>query len=285
MKKQILFIVTLLLIQFYVFGQKSINNYKYIIVPKSYGFLGEEDKYQLNSLTKFLFNKYGYTAFFPDEELPKDLVKNSCLALFTDVVEDRGLFKTKLRIDLKDCGGITIMSSQMGETREKEYAKAYNLALRGAFETYQEFDYKYEPLREDNTESAKPMVTESAVVEEKVTAPLEPEVKTIKEEVAKTAVAVEVTEMATPEPQTVVEDTKVELVEEATETLYAQPLDNGFQLIDTTPKVVMILLKTAQTNVFIVKDQDAIVYKEEGKWFMSKSNGDKVSIKALNIKF
>lgn len=285
MKKQILFIVTLLLIQFNVLGQKSINNYKYIIVPKSYGFLGDEDKYQLNSLTKFLFNKYGYTAFFPDDELPKDLEKNRCLALYTDVVEDKGLFKTKLRIDLKDCGGITIMSSQMGETREKEYAKAFNIALRGAFETYQTFDYKYEPVKEDDTESIKPMPTESVVNEEKVMAPVKTETQPLKEEVTKAAVAVEVTEMATPKPERVVENAKVELVEEASETLYAQPLDNGFQLIDTTPKVVMILLKTAQSNVFIVKDQDAIVYKEEGKWYMSKTNGDKVSIKALNIKF
>ena len=288
MKKQILFIVTLLLIQFNVFGQKSINNYKYVIVPKSYGFLGDEDKYQLNSLTKFLFNKYGYTAFFPDDELPQDLVNNSCLALYTDVVEDKGLFKTKLRIDLKDCGGITVMSSKFGETREKEYAKAFNLALRGAFETYQTFDYKYEPIKQENTEtvvSTKPMQTQNKVVEDKAMIPIEAEVEPLKEEVAKAAVAVDVTETAKPEPQMVVENTKVELVEEASETLYAQPLDNGYQLVDTTPKVVMILLKTAQTNVFIVKDQDAIVYKEEGKWFISKNNGDKVSIEALNIKF
>ena len=285
MKKQILIIVTLLLIQFNVFGQKSINNYKYIIVPKSYGFLGDEDKYQLNSLTKFLFNKYGYTAFFPDEELPQELTKNRCLALYTDVVEDRGLFKTKLRIDLKDCGGITVMSSEFGETREKEYAKAYNLALRGAFETYQAFDYKYEPIKDENTESVKPMLTESVVVEDKPIALKETEVKPVKEDVVKAAVAVEVTEMAGPEPQMVVDDTKVELIEEAKGTLYAQPIDNGYQLVDTTPKVVMILLKTAQSNVFIVKDKDAIVYKEEGKWFISKNNGDKVSIEALNIKF
>ena len=288
MKKQILFIVTLLLIQFNVFGQKSINNYKYVIVPKSYGFLGDEDKYQLNSLTKFLFNKYGYTAFFPDDELPQDLVNNSCLALYTDVVEDKGLFKTKLRIDLKDCGGITVMSSKFGETREKEYAKAFNLALRGAFETYQTFDYKYEPIKQENTETVvatKPMQTQNKVVEDKAMIPIEAEVEPLKEEVAKAAVAVDVTETAKPEPKVAVEEPKIELVEEATVTLYAQPLDNGYQLVDTTPKVVMILLKTAQTNVFIVKDQDAIVYKEEGKWFISKNNGDKVSIEALNIKF
>lgn len=285
MKKQILIIVALLIIQFNGFAQKNINNYKYIIVPKSYGFLGDEDKFQLNSLTKFLFNKYGYTAFFTDDELPQDLIKNSCLALFTDVVEDKGLFKTKLRIDLKDCGGNIVMSSEFGETREKEYAKAYNLALRGAFETYKNMDYKYEPIKEESTQSVVPMQSESVVVEDKISTPIQTEVKPSKEEVTKAAVAVEVAEMATPEPQITIEDTKIELIEEAKGTLYAQPIDNGFQLIDTTPKVVMILLKTAQSNVYIVKDQDAIVYKEEGKWFISKTNGDKVSIEALNIKF
>jgi len=285
MKKQFLFIVALILIQFSVYGQNSINNYKYIIVPKSYGFLGDEDKYQLNSLTKFLFNKYGYTAFFPDDELPQDLNKNSCMALYTDVVEDKGLFKTKLRIDLKDCGGKIVMSSEFGETREKEFAKAFNLALRGAFETYKNYDYKYEPIKDESAQKVIPMQTESKVVEDKAMTPIEAEVEPLKEEVAKAAVAVDVTETAKPEPKMTVEEPKIELVEEATVTLYAQPLDNGYQLVDTTPKVVMILLKTAQTNVFIVKDQDAIVYKEEGKWFLSKNNGDKVSIEALNIKF
>ena len=40
-----------------LFGQQSINAYKYIIVPKNYDFLRLEDQYQLNSLTKFLFTK------------------------------------------------------------------------------------------------------------------------------------------------------------------------------------------------------------------------------------
>ena len=73
MKKQFLTILTLTLFSFIVFAQKNINNYKYIIVPTTYSFLGEEDKYQLNSLTKFLFNKYGFKAFFQDEEFPNDL--------------------------------------------------------------------------------------------------------------------------------------------------------------------------------------------------------------------
>ncbi|RNC83496.1 MAG: hypothetical protein ED556_13140 [Winogradskyella sp.] len=63
--------------------------------------------------------------------------------------------------------------------------------------------------------------------------------------------------------------------------LYAQPLDNGYQLVDASPKIVMVLIKTAAPNVYTVKGKDAIVFKEDGKWFYSE-NSDK---KELNIKF
>ena len=34
-------------------AQTSINDYKYVVVPKSYEFSQEQDQYQLNSLSKF----------------------------------------------------------------------------------------------------------------------------------------------------------------------------------------------------------------------------------------
>ena len=287
MKKQILLILSFSLFSLHVFAQKNINNYKYIVVPTSYSFLGEEDRYQLNSLTKFLFNKYGFTALFQNEEFPNDLKRNRCLATFVKVENEKGFLRTKLRIDLLDCNGDLVMSSRVGATNEKEFAKAYNLALRDAFVTYQTLGYKYEPLKEDKAESVEPMPsqTKSASVEDKAITPIEPEAKPIKKDVASVAVAVETTKMITSGPQNAIEETNIELVEEAKETLYAQPIANGYQVVDTTPKIVMILLKTAQSNVFIVKDQDAIVYNEEGKWFISKNNGDKVLIEPLNIKF
>ena len=62
------------------FSQNELNAYKYIIVPKEYDFFKykEEDKYKLNSLTKFLFNKYGYVALFQHEDYPQDLLLNPC---------------------------------------------------------------------------------------------------------------------------------------------------------------------------------------------------------------
>jgi len=292
MKKLGLIVLLLLCLQFKIFSQETINNYKYVIVPTSYSFLNEEDKYQLNSLTKFLFNKYGYTAFLQTDELPQDLLDDRCLGMYVDVVDDKGLFKTKLRIDLKDCGGNLIMSSQVGETREKEFTKAYNLALRGAFETYQNLDYKYVPSKSSTSKTNKSLVkSESTLEKEKEIERLQAEVKSLKEEKEMKAQVVETPKVEIEEPQLMkepevkVKETKVEFVEEAKDLLYAQPIQNGFQVVDTTPKIVMVLLETPQSNVFIVKDQNAMVYQENGSWFISKNEGGKVTVEALNIKF
>lgn len=92
-----------------------------MVVPNQYAFLGYDDKYQLNSLTKFLFNKYGYTAFLEGEELPADLQANGCLAMYANLLEDSSMFKTKLQLEVKDCNGTVIKRSETGETREKAY--------------------------------------------------------------------------------------------------------------------------------------------------------------------
>ena len=60
MKKNVFSILILLMCISKGFSQSELNSYKYVIVPDSYGFLkGVEDKYQLNALTQFLFEKNG----------------------------------------------------------------------------------------------------------------------------------------------------------------------------------------------------------------------------------
>ena len=51
-----------------VFSQVNLNDYKYVIVPKKYDFLKEADQYQINSLSKFLFNKYGFQTLMEGEK-------------------------------------------------------------------------------------------------------------------------------------------------------------------------------------------------------------------------
>jgi hypothetical protein len=284
--KAILFFLILCIVSFNTFSQDHINDYKYVIVPNQYGFLKEKDQYQLNSLTKFLFNKYGYIAFMQEDELPDDLNGNRCLALYVNTENEKGLFKTKLKINLNDCNGNLVMASKLGETREKEYSKAYNLALRDAFETYQNLNYKYQP----NTKvlaRGKPIKADKEV--EKSNSEIErlqKEIEALKEE--KETVKVEAPKVAALVKTELVKGNTPKRMSKPTEgiaVLYAQPIDHGFQIVDSTPKVVMVILETSKQNVFLVKDENAIVYKEDGFWYYSKNDGKAVSIKTLNIKF
>lgn len=283
-------LLLLIVAHFNSFSQKSVNDYKYIIVPKQYEFLKEQDQYQINSLTKFLFNKYGYEAYMQDEELPNDLQLNRCLGLTSDVVKESAFLKTKLRIDLKDCNGNVVLSSKVGETREKEYAKAYNLALREAFQTFQHMGYSYQPNKNILAKASVPLSDASDKKQEEITR-LKEEIKSLKEDQVQT---VEINE--SPENpskgQNPIEEPMLEEKEGATvetiaitnDVLYAQPISNGYQIVDTTPKKVMILVNTGVKDVFKVEGKKAIVYKKGDIWMYSES-GDIFEGKIINIKF
>lgn len=132
---------------------QELNSYKYVIVPEEYEFTEEPDRFQLNSLTKFLFEKYGFEAYMENEELPEDLKSNRCKALFADVENESGLFVTKLVVVLKDCQNKKVFVSEAGRSREKDYKTAYQEALRDAFVSIAALNYKYQPTEaiEDNT--------------------------------------------------------------------------------------------------------------------------------------
>jgi len=127
----------------FFYGQNSVNNYKYVLVPESYEFLASEDKYQLNSLTNFLFNKHGFKSFIRGKDLPEDLGENICNALLAKVEKKSALLVTKLLITLKNCKGEDIFTSSIGVSREKDYKTAYHEALRNAFKSVIQLNYKY----------------------------------------------------------------------------------------------------------------------------------------------
>ncbi len=233
------------------FAQKSINNYKYVIVPSKFDFVKDKDKYQTSSLTKFLFNKYGFTAFLDDEDLPEEIIDNRCLALTGTVRDDSSMFTTKSLIELKDCYNKVVFTSKEGKSKEKEYKKAYHEAIRNAFTSVQALKYQYTPLQD--------------------------EVKTKTSEVP---VVVSATK--------VVESTPVENIQQPTnakEVLYAQPIANGFQLVNMKPEVVYQVLKTNVKDVFVIKDKNGILYKSGNFWFAEYYTTNGKEAKEYQIKF
>ncbi|MEH6536446.1 MAG: hypothetical protein V7719_08650 [Psychroserpens sp.] len=268
--------------QWNTFSQEKINNYKYIVVPNQYDFQKTQDQYQLNSLTKFLFNKYGYTAYLENDDFPNDLGANNCLALkaITRVIKG-GFLVSKIQIDLVDCKNRVVASSQVGKSKEKNRKKAYQETVRAAFITYQFFDYKYNGnaiKTEENTVVEIPEVKEAKEEEEEEE---EKVIETINSSEEK------VEESVKQELVGIVE-AKAEIVTSAADNkylLYAQPIDNGFQIVDTEPKKVMILLDSGTPNMFIVKGKDAVVYKKDGSWIYAENSGKNLKLSVLNLKF
>ncbi|MDO1499787.1 hypothetical protein Q2T40_06560 [Winogradskyella maritima] len=307
MKKIILIAICLLSVK--GFSQKSINDYQYLILPLQYDFLKGKDQYRLNSLTRYLFKEEGFTVFFDEEQLPEDLFKDRCKAMYGNVKKVKGGFlKTNLQIEIKDCFGNLIVESDLGSTKEKQFDKAYAIALKKAFETLKYLEYRYEPrVAEDvvvnSTTASEATNAEAKEAELKRLQKEVEELKLEKEKVAKEeAEAKKQAELKANkeqdqakkkmddlrrEAEMIVEekqDVKSE-VSKTSDLLYAQEIEGGYQLVDSEPKKVMILLKTAAPDVYSVKGKDAIVFKEDGNWVYSENTGTSKIKKNLNIKF
>jgi hypothetical protein len=69
--------------------------------------------------------------------------------------------------------------------------------------------------------------------------------------------------------------------------LYAQPIENGYQLVDTTPKKIMTLLKTSLPDHFIGQTSTSIgiVFKRDGTWIFDYYEDNKLVSRKLEIKF
>lgn len=213
---------------------QKLNKYKYVIVSHKIDFFNKADKYQTSSLTKFLFNENGFTAFLSNETLPKDFNTNRCSALFASLVKSSSMFVIKTAVQLKDCNNKIIYTSRVGRSKEKDYKKGYHQSIRRAFEDFEFKNYKYKPKLE--------------VVNE-------PKIK------------------------------KITKPKKGISILYAQVKENGFQLVDTTPKIIFTILKTTIKNVFLLKNKNGIFYRKNKNWFVEYYENNNLIKEEFQVKF
>ena len=172
--------------------------------------------------------KKGFTVFLSNEKLPENLLLNRCLALTADIVEESNMFSVKNKIVLKDCYGKLVYSSGEGKSKEKDYKKGYQEAIRRAYTTMTDVEYKE----------------------------------------VKGAILLPVKKTVIPVVKVSIPVKKSNLTKQLTllikvETLYAQAKPNGFQLVNTTPAIVFKILKTNIKDVFVIKGKDGLIYKKE----------------------
>lgn len=164
----------ILLLLAFVFSMSLVaqENYKYVIIPKQFSFLNEENQYNLNALTKAFFETEGFAVYYNTDKLPQEIASNRCLVLMADVEESNKLFVTNLNVVIKDCMNKVLFESLKGSSREKEYQKAYTLALRDAL-TSMKGMLKIKNTLVQSTEQVKQEVIEvvPSVKSEEVTNP------------------------------------------------------------------------------------------------------------------
>lgn len=242
------YIVLLLVLVSSLGFSQTINDYKYAIVPLKFSFLKEKDQYRLNTLTKLLMEKYGFVTFFDTDILPVEVAENNCNKVFVDVQSKGNMFKTKIYVVLKDCKNTILFTSVEGKSQEKEYQISYNQALREAFNSLYSLGYKYNGNSNFNSNSNVNVKESSNLKDSNLN-----------------------------EANINVNDL----------VLFAQPIENGFQLIDATPKVIMKIYKTSSPICFIAikaRIQGVLISKENG-WFFEYFNNSKLVSDKVEVKF
>lgn len=158
--KQHVIILFSLLCFFKVEAQgERLSGFDYVVIPERFDFQSERDQYQVNSLLKFLFNKYGFHAYFKDE-LPD---VSRCDGLYAEIDRVNGFIWTEVSIKLLDCDGILFYQTKNGRSKLKNYAKAYSESIRMAFESIEILGVKQGTLQTLEKKSDQTRVARNAI--------------------------------------------------------------------------------------------------------------------------
>ena len=225
------------------------EDYKYVIVKSKFDFVKSIDGYSTSSLTKFLFNKHGFTAFLDNEELPSSIANNRCNALFAEIKDNSGFLLTKSTIELRDCRGKLLLISKVGTSRVKSYKRAYYESISNAFKTIESFKIAKKP------EKSKVIIKE---VEEK------------------------------PKSKPITEKPKAEVAKkEATvlEELSAFNVGKEIFLFDSDKNLKFKLIPTKSKNKFLIKDKKGTLFNNGYFWIATYNKGKEKVTERFKIKF
>jgi hypothetical protein len=238
---------------------QSVNDYRGVIIPLKYDFMKTDNQYRMATLSKFYLKKAGFDAFYTNED--RSIMYNDrCSMLYVDVVKENAFLATKLHIDLNDCNGKTIFKSESSFTKEKDTELAYAETIEKAFESIIALQYTFANKVSNNVATEKKIaVTQTGIEGATASAKL----------------------------------TKVEnnayanLVSKPSNVLYAQPILNGFQLVNSVPIVVMkVLMTSIPTCLIATKEttQGVLISKGE-QWFFEYYQNNKLISEEINLKF
>ena len=219
---------------------------QYIVVPQKIASFKHDNPYGLSDLMAGYFKSKGFEVVIENSVLPDDLAKDKCKALYANLVENSGMFTTKLAVEIRNCKNEIVAISKEGTSREKDLRRSHNLAFRAAVNTLEITKLKNSFSSNEDTLSNKLSETSPEAI------PVTSAVSSINV------------------------------------VLFAQPIEGGFQLIDTTvPKNVMKIYQISVVDYFIGQkdDKSGVVFKRNNAWIFEYLINGKVVSESVQIRF
>ncbi len=312
-----------LMTSFLGFAQVDMSSYKYVVVPKQFSIFKRVNQHNTSTLIKHLFTQKGFVTVYDDSSMPNELFNDRCLGLHVDLIDDSSMFTTKTILVLNDCNNQEVLISQQGRSKKKEYEASFKEAILEAFNSFVGLEYSYKPSNVGPTDDSvtisfkndiktvddsegvsdrkEVMVEQKSSIEEQSYKDKTPQDSNYKKAVGKVVQMKK--QVATKEEQSFEdrspiatnytkensESEKVIKIQSPARTgiLYAQQLQNGFQLVDSTPKIRLKMYKSSMPNVYVAsaEDKDGVVYTSDGKWFFEYAENGSIIKEELNIKF
>ena len=224
-------------------AQTNLDQYKYVSVPNRFDFMKSSDQFQISSLAKFLLTKNKFTVLENLEKYPADLAANQCLLLNLNVAQIKGFLKTKLEVQFLNCKNQVVFKSDIGMSREKDFKTAYHQALRAAFSSVSEANYKFNETVDKVSTNEKPISVKRAV--------------------------------STPMQATDLSSSKLTSEILMTQTSY------GFDIRDADGILVYSLYQTMSDGIYIIDKLPGIVYKRGNRFVREYISNQKIIIEPL----
>jgi len=130
-------------------AQKELNAYKYIIIPSRFDFQKEANEYGVNLLLKYKFQQLGFESYLDTDDLPKELLTNTCLYATPVLHTKSNMFKTVVSIELFDCTKKSLYKTQEGSSTSKNFKASYNEAIRKSLKSFGDYKLEYTLIKEE----------------------------------------------------------------------------------------------------------------------------------------
>lgn len=244
-----------LLLSIPAFSQDILNDYSPIIVPKQFSCFNKENKYKSSTLVAMLLRNSNFKVLYSNSPEIQAL-PDRCKALHVDLVNNSGMFVTKVFAVFKDCNQVEIYRTPIGKSKIKKYEKSFQQAIRNSFESLKSFSHSYNP----------PISEKKAP--EKVVVDYSKDVKDVKETKAKVANA-----QANKDDKVTKNIIKLEI------PLKFVKKGNGvFHIVDQNNQTRFKVKQSMLEGVYNVLDNNnsGLLYKQNNIWFLKDSNTDTI---------